>query len=1275
MEQDLTNQQPAATEQQPVQNPAKTGTSQTAKLDPVKQQQLKNFWNSYNDVTSSAVRDAGAITSQESKDKFFYTRPNPYNPESLKNINQNFERYYLHGSYSKLGFNPWRDNETLYNTMGSAWGDLGRAMTTGARLIPTGFMSNVRSWGDILKGDPFAHDEESAAEMEKWSAIGMSSRGGVTGFASNLLNSAGYTVGVALEMAAETLIAGALLPETGGASGAMWAERMAMTGKNIGKAFNMVEGFQKAVGTLKNFEASKSAWNYLKGGAKFLNPLENTVEAFNVLRTSQNMTTLAKLSKTAGAFHRDAMMLNATLGEAKLEGGMIANEMREKLTNEFYKENGRLPQTNEELDQIERSAKDAGDATLLWNIPGILLTNKITFDPLLKRYGKLGDQAITKAGSKLVDTGKGIAKENFGMAVKGLLKPKVYGKTAMKYFAGNFSEGVQESLQEVVAGSAKDYYTGLYKNAIKQDQDQILGENYNVPTLGDIVGKNVVDQFGGQGFETFASGFFMGGLLSIAGPVKGFVQETGSRLFNKQEYLDYKNRKKEYEEKTLSTLNEIYNDPLKYFGSGYGLGAAGETVENQNKSQIKNSPREFYDVSDQGVWSHLKHVFQTKTEGIFIDKLKSIKTMTDEAIEEAFPGTKGSEVKQKIDDIISRADFLKESYDAWNELVPNPFNPSALKKGTPEYEQEAIKYSAWESAKDHATFYGFSIERNLDRIAKIQKDILDKKSFANISSTDISVLTDIPTLNKELGFLSQEIKSLKGLDTPDARKDLSTKQRRFEMLTDFRQKLQNYFATQEFENLPKEAAKLFKEKLKDFTETTDKDLYKAYQGYMKHLAAQSNTLYFSDIELRESFNALKDIHTLKPEVKNMSSIVNMLSDSAGFEKHFKQMETVFSDLWKNKETNLKDGLNATYDRIEGNQLLNNLYRMGFVVDADEAADIIKEGKVPESFYNVVAKERVTNKESQDYKTFQAIIDDFLSARKGEPVTEQKEETPAQASSEEISETEYTEFVDNGIVSDKRLRSIAMKVMNNQNLSEKETAMFTAKTAEVNDLISKIAEEKLSKTGSKESEPVKKFKSEIEQTGPPKERSDKEFNVQGRISKINTPLEFAKFESEMLAILADYDRMVEEGITPEVEQQLFEAIKIKEKALVNAFDPKTLKAGNIVQMINKEFDKAIVLPFKPSDKEIKFKKLADGRDVIYVPKDKLKNFVKYKYSDTMNQFEKVDLTVAEKKIVSENHKAAEDFTKDVAAVTELQEQSVKEGFDKVTNDFFENLGCK
>ena len=1224
------------------------GNEPPVKTQPSTQPTISKEQQAALDKINFVTDNIGQIASKNAQDQNFYTRPYSYDPASNANPNQNFERYYSHKSFKDLGFNPWQDNETLYNEKGSAWGDVWRATQAGAKMIPTGFMSAIRSYGDVLNGDLMAQDEDSAKEMKRLNMQGMSTRGGVAGFTANLITNAGYTVGLGLEMAAEAGIGALLTPETGGASAGLAVTRITQNAKNLGKYFNVVQGFNDAMGSLKNFSAAKTAYEGFKTAGRFVNPLSNTWEALNA---SENLANLARVSKTAAGFHKDVMMANATLSEAKMEGASTTMDLEEELIAKYYQDKGEYP-SSEELLRIKNTAQEAGDKALAWNIPIIMLTNKITLDPLFKRFVPMEDY-ITKAGTKFIEKkGVGFVEEGFGTGIKGLLKPKVYGKAGLTYFKENFSEGIQESLQDVISNTSKNYYTDIYNNASKQGVDQSTGEQYT-PSFAGVLGKSVADQFSGQGFETFASGFFMGGLMKIQGAVVQGSKESYNRLFNKERYAEYKKNKAEYNAKTLTQLNELYKDPLKYFGSRVtNFANTASTVDNQQRAADKNDHKAWQDVDDQNVWSHISTALETGTYNVFLDKMKAVKTMTPEAIKEAY-GVDGPEVLGKINRILERAQYIKNNYDTWNNKAPNPFKPEAFPKDSPEYIREAVAKSAWEQAKRNAIFYGYSFSRNAERIASVKQDVLNNKTFTELNSLDITPLFDVKAINKELSLLKQEISTLKSADVIAIKNDLVKKQTKFERLQELRQNLENYYIQQAAEGMPEEERGTFFQDFKNYKETTDKDLKKSYKAYLKHVAAQSNVFYLGDIDVDNSYKALKDIHTLNSENRNLTESINMLSNPKGFYDHYDRLNKTMNDMFDNKEEDLRRGIEDTYARMELNSLLNNLYKLGFVVNQKDIQELVAEGKMPEQFYNVISKQTVNRGASRDYVTFEAVINDYLGAKKGAPVV--VEEVVGAGVAEVIPDEEYNDFVDNNNASAERLRLIATKVANKEPLSIRENAIFTGKTAEVNEIIATRAV------------PIV---TEIVIKGAPTVI----YNVQGKLAEIKTGEDLAAAQNEVMAILSDYDRTIAAGITQEVEKELLEGLLQKAKTLQEEFDPENIKEGNIVEMREKRYGKMILT--KISGDRYSFKRLDEDETALYIiKKNKLKESIKFKYSEKMTTPTGPEMTKEEKEKAEKNQESTDNFMQDTATLKELQSQAEQEGSEKVTNDFINNLGCK
>lgn len=93
--------------------------------------------------------------------------------------------------------------------------------------------------------------------------------------------------------------------------------------------------------------------------------------------------------------------------------------------------------------------------------------------------------------------------------------------------------------------------------------------------------------------------------------------------------------------------------------------------------------------------------------------------------------------------------------------------------------------------------------------------------------------------------------------------------------------------------------------------------------------------------------------------------------------------------------------------------------------------------------NEASKERNDEKDAGQENGLQEVIPQGVA----------ENATPSSASSQDlIPDNEYNDFIDQGVVSDSRLNSIAEKVKNQETLSARENEIFTDKTREVNKII-------------------------------------------------------------------------------------------------------------------------------------------------------------------------------------------------------------------------------
>ena len=279
------------------------------------------------------------LTARSSSDRYAYAKPTTFNST---HTGLNFDRYYNHANFEKLGFSPFRDNETIYNANSSWSDDFERAMKQYGTLWSNGFSSLFKNWGSLASSTP---DFEGAHTMEKAMAIGSSSRDGFGSSITNFALNSAYTVGVLSEIAAEELALMAATAATGTAAAPVAIGRSSL---NVGR-------FTKAIGNLfrgtKNVSTARKVWNV----AKKITPFGDTADLARgiiagdratlrgISQSQKSLDAFAKSKALFGQFYRDAREINAASAESKLEAGMVSNQISADLINQFYSENGRMP--------------------------------------------------------------------------------------------------------------------------------------------------------------------------------------------------------------------------------------------------------------------------------------------------------------------------------------------------------------------------------------------------------------------------------------------------------------------------------------------------------------------------------------------------------------------------------------------------------------------------------------------------------------------------------------------------------------------------------------------------------------------------------------------------------------------------------------------------------------------------------------------------------------------------------------------------------------------
>lgn len=984
--------------------------------------QIPRLSGQYNGELNTPVKYAQALKNHLSnadtwaKDQYKYGKNYSYDADYT---GLNFQRYYnAPRVYKEVGFSPWRDNEKIYNDKMNWWDSFKRSAGQATHLAGTGFTSML-PW-NAWDGDDT--DEKGAKDMERAHAIGADNRGGAGAFFNNLMLDSGYTLGIGAEFAAEELVlwgASTLAaPFTGGASWAAAGAETASQGlklskllKNLGTFGKVLTNTHEGLAGLKDMVKAREVYNYIKSGkpvgqlmdiitpqtAKFAQETFKAGRAAKAAKTGENIYTLGRAAKGVGAFYRDARELSAVLSESKLEGGSVELEMRNKLTDDFYAKNGRMPNATE-YQEIYQNAHDAGRETYLYNLPALWISNKIVFDKAFKGFkpleifrkelseglaGKLVfDEAARKAGGeawKAVKTGMiADAKSLFLKETwhpKNLLRNGL-GKLA-NYTNKNLTEALQEQYQEAVSASMKEYYESRFSHPMRSSMHE---------AWGDIFAKNLGKQFTTTGgWETFASGFLMGALVQVPQHiVYQSIPEKFSQITDPEGFQKYKADRQARTDNVVAALNAITKDPNKFFNPNV-VNAVSQGILNQHAADaaMAGDTKLYGDIKDESVFEHIHTLLQTDKLSLVTDMLKDMKQLSGEELEQAYGKVEPSDgdakqyYGQKIDSMLERVAQIERRSKFIEDKYGNPFNPHRYAAGKDEekYNAEYKKWQAWEYVKKQAVFSGYSFDRSVERMKSITDDLTKERPVAEAPAHDFTVLLDQNMMLDEMRALTDEIEAAEA--TPGSKREAGQKRRKLEALKDFAVAVKYYRDVLKSNSKATEDTEENRKLLSDALA----DMHKSFKGYVNVIAKNYDTYSFNR-NIDSAFNKIKDHYHLKNDSTNLASVVNLLENPELFTLYAQRAADVAEQLHNQRaDYHRKSITDKTYAE-DYNQLLNGIMEEGVYIYPDDIKKLHKEFVIPTKFYNVTTGETI-EPGSDKYKKVEELINKYVLANKPE----------------------------------------------------------------------------------------------------------------------------------------------------------------------------------------------------------------------------------------------------------------------------------------------------
>jgi len=1031
---------------------------------------------------AKAILNMASNASNWAKNPFHYNKEQSYNAD---HDGANFKRYAaIPRLMREYGFTPFRDNEKIYNEHATNWEYFKRSVSQSWELMKTGFSESLpwNAW------DGEEADIEAAREMERAHAIGHDSRNGFGAWFNNMIVDSGYTFGILAEFAAEELVTLAgttlLTLPTGGLSWAGMGTHFTNSLNKLRKFWNigdrvkdMYKGVSGAYNWIRNADKMRDIYNLGKSGvswsAKQLAPelmkwgLDMRNGGFST-KGGEIMIDMAKASKGFGAFYRDARAYAAIVSEAKLEGGSTELQVRDKLIDEYVaSHNGEMPNADE-LTRIYRVASEAGEKTFWWNVPALYLSNKIVFDKALKGFkpmsvfreefksgikGKLTfNEAWKQAGTKAWE----VVDDGFRSRLKSLTKFSTYNpknlfkntiSTFTKYSMANLTEGLQEMYQDIVQNTMVDYYSDRFYHPAIEGSRSVFGSFV----------KNAGETFTSkQGWETFSSGFFMGGMVQIPQKLAfEWAPKAWWRMRKPEEYAKYMSDLEEHTNSVVNALNAATMDDN--FWDSITENTVQQVVNKikAEKANAAGDKKVYYDIIDEDVFNHLYTILKSGKINLIKDHIKDLKQLDEKSLQEAFGPVDESEgnamvfYQKRLDSMMRKADSIEKHYKNIQKLFPNLFNPNRYdrNKNPEEYANELKAYQVFEQAKKAAMYSNYAFERSVERMKSLEDSLFKIKGIREAGTSDITLILNKQNLDAEISILENEISTFRQGDS-ESKSKADKLQKKLDHLKDYQDALEQYqealrVASKEKSNISdqevesaKKAAKITKgttvknkkgkeavvakvhrgiaydksgnrigrlktlevvsgERESEMLDAATEDLYEKYHAYLKFIASDKGT-FASNEDIMSSFQIVKDYYSLNQDALDMADAVDTLHNPAKLAEYASRVAQIYEEAKKQHKSKIEHSYKRFLRMRRMNDLFNQLYNMGVFVDEKGMQNIL-ENKMPNVFYDIATKQVIFEVDPK-WKKIKDLFASF-NATTTEPIKEVKVEEKAEQTQE------------------------------------------------------------------------------------------------------------------------------------------------------------------------------------------------------------------------------------------------------------------------------------
>jgi hypothetical protein len=286
-------------------------------------------------------------------------------------------------------------------------------------------------------------------------------------------------------------------------------------------------------------------------------------------------------------------------------------------------------------------------------------------------------------------------------------------------------------------------------------------------------------QISKQGFETFASGFAMGSILSIPGGVKDFLSVGYNKYYKHRGDYDQYIQDREAEVADIKdALNTMHKNGQYFFDPRLNNYTTQMLVGKVADQPEGHTTKESKDASFAGFFSAVQTAIRTGTFDTFLKNFEGYKQATPEEIEDAWrlePG-QGQKALLDIDTAINNAKVIAQNYDYTRKKLKAVVNPNDFAENTPEREVANIYNEGYLQGINNLVYMNAAFTNNAERLNKMYSKLASLPTLQGSRFSDIAVLTEPERLKKEIAMLRTEVKLGAQALTPEA-KEQYTKQK------------------------------------------------------------------------------------------------------------------------------------------------------------------------------------------------------------------------------------------------------------------------------------------------------------------------------------------------------------------------------------------------------------------------------------------------------------------------------------------------------------------